>query len=69
MLIPVVSEGSGMVDVSRLLTVREAARQLGLSEYSVRQFIREKKIRATKLRRWRIAPEDLEEFVRSRRNK
>ena len=43
MLIPVVSEGSGMVDVSRLLTVREAAKQLGLSEYSVRQFIRKER--------------------------
>ena len=69
MLIAVVSGGSGMVDVNRLLTVREAAKQLGFSEYSIRQFIREKKIRATKLRRWRIAPEDLEEFVRSRRNR
>ncbi len=58
-----------MVDVSRHLTVREAAKQLGLSEYSIRQFIREKQIRAIKLKRWRIAPEDLEEFVRSRRNK
>ena len=58
-----------MVDVNRFLTVREAAKRLGLSEYSIRQFIRDKQIRATKLRRWRIAPEDLEEFVRSRRNK
>ena len=69
MLIPAESEGNGMVDVNKLLTVREAARRLGLSEYSVRQFIREKQLRATKIRRWRIAPNDLEEFVRSRRNK
>ena len=69
MLIPAESEGNGMVDVNKLLTVREAARRLGLSEYSVRQFIREKQIRATKIKRWRIAPGDIEEFVRSRTNK
>ena len=63
------SEGSDMVDVSRLLTVHETAKRLGLSEYSIRQFIREKQIRATKIKRWRISPEDLEEFLRSRRNK
>ena len=69
MLIPAESEGDGMVNVNKLLTVREAARRLGLSEYSVRQFIREKQLRATKIKRWRIAPGDLEEFVMSRRNK
>ena len=58
-----------MVDVNKLLTVREAAKRLGLSEYSVRQFIREKQIRATKIKRWRIAPEDIEEFVRTRTNR
>ena len=69
MLILVMGEGSNMVDVSRLLTVREAARQLGLSEYTVRQFIREKQIRATKIKRWRIAPEDLDQFVMARSNR
>ena len=58
-----------MVDVRRFLTVHEAAKQVGLSEYRIRDLIREKQIRATKLKRWRIAPEDLEEFVRSRRNR
>ncbi len=69
MLIPIGGEGSAMVDVSKLLTVREAAKRLGLSEYSIRQFIREKQIRATKIRRWRIAPADLEKFVMARTNK
>ena len=58
-----------MVEVSRFLTVHEAAKQVGLSEYRIRELIKEKEIRATKIKRWRIAPEDLEEFVRSRRNK
>jgi hypothetical protein len=30
--------------------------------------VREKQIPATKIGRWRIKPEDLEEFVRSRSN-
>jgi len=58
-----------MVDVTKLLTVREAAKRLDLTEERVRELIGLKQIRATKIRRWRIAPEDLVEFVRSRRNK
>lgn len=58
-----------MVDISKLLTVREAAKRLDLTEERVRELIGLKQIRATKIKRWRIAPDDLEEFVRSRRNK
>ena len=50
------------------LTVEEAAKQLGLSEYRVRQLIREKKIRAVKIGQWKIKPKDLEEFIKSRSN-
>ncbi|HHT9106387.1 MAG TPA: helix-turn-helix domain-containing protein [Candidatus Wujingus californicus] len=31
--------------------------------------IREKQIRATKIKQWRIKPEDLDEFIRARTNK
>lgn len=58
-----------MVDVSKLLTVRQAAKRLDLTEERVRELIGLKQIRATKIKQWRIAPDDLEEFVRSRRNK
>ena len=58
-----------MVDVTKLLTVREAAKRLDLTEERVRELIGLKQIRATKIKRWRITPKDLEEFVRSRRNK
>jgi len=51
------------------LTVEQVAKQLGLSEYRVRELIREKQIRATKIGQWRVKPEDLEEFVKSRMNK
>ncbi len=51
------------------LTVEEVAKQLGLSEYRVRELIREKQIRATKIGQWRIKPEDLDEFIRARTNR
>ena len=51
------------------LTVEEVAKQLGLSEYRVRELIREKQIRATKIGQWRIKPEDLEEFIKARTNR
>ena len=51
------------------LTVEQAAKQLGLSEYRVRELIREKQIRAVKIGQWKIKPEDLEDFIRARTNK
>jgi len=51
------------------LTVEQVAKQLGLSEYRIRELIREKQIRATKIGQWRIRPEDLRKFVKSRTNK
>ena len=50
------------------LTVRQVAKQLGLTEYRIRELIREKQIRATKIGQWRVKPEDLEEFIKSRSN-
>ncbi len=58
-----------MVDVSTYLTVREAAKRLDLTEERVRELINLKQIRATKIGKWRIRPEDLEEFFRARTNK
>jgi excisionase family DNA binding protein len=51
------------------LTVEGVAKQLDLSEYRVRELIREKQIRATKIGQWRIKPEDLGKFIKSRTNK
>ena len=50
------------------LTVEQIAKQLGLSEYRVRQLIREKQIRAVKIGQWKIKPEDLDRFIKSRHN-
>ena len=57
-----------MMKIETYLTVRHVSKQLGLTEYRVRQLIREKQIRATKIGQWRIAPKDLESFIKSRSN-
>ena len=58
-----------MMKIDTYLTVRQVAKQLGLTEYRVRQLIREKQIKATKIKQWRILPYDLEKFIRTRTNK
>ena len=50
------------------LTVEEVARTIGLTEERVRQLIRARKIKATKIGGWLIQPEDLTAFIRSRTN-
>lgn len=57
------------MNLKSFLTVRQVAKELGLTEYRIRQLIREKQIKATKIKQWRIKPGDLEEFVRARTNK
>ncbi len=51
------------------LTVEQVSKQLGLSKYRVRELIRDKHIRATKIGQWRVKPEDLKEFIKLRTNK
>lgn len=50
------------------LTVGDVARSLGLSEERVRQLIRERKIKATKIGGWLVQPNDLKQFIESRTN-
>ena len=50
------------------LTVDDVAQQIGLTQERVRQLIRQKKIRATKIGGWLIRPQDLDGFIRSRTN-
>ena len=50
------------------LTVEEVARTIGLTEERVRQLIRQRKIKATKIGGWLVQPEDLKAFIRSRTN-
>lgn len=57
-----------MMELRKYLTVRQVAEQLGLTEYRIRELIREKQIRATKIGQWKIKPEDLDNFIKSRSN-
>lgn len=58
-----------MTKLKNYLTVRQVAGYLGLTEYRIRELIREKQIRATKIKQWRISPADLKVFIRRRTNK
>ena len=57
-----------MDDLTQYLTVPEVAKKLGISNESVRDLIRKKQIRAVKIGQWKIRPEDLEAFIKMRRN-
>lgn len=50
------------------LTVGEVAHSIGLTEERVRQLIRARKIKATKIGGWLVKPEDLSAFIESRTN-
>ncbi len=55
-------------DTSTWLPVEEVAKRLGLGPDRVRRLIRERKIRAYKIGKWLIHPEDLTRFIVSRTN-
>ena len=50
------------------LTVREVAKSLNVTEYTVRKYLRQGELRGTKIAVWRIKPADLVTFIRSRTN-
>ena len=50
------------------LSVREVSSEIELTERRIRELIRNREIRATKIGQWHIAPEDLNAFIRSRSN-
>ena len=57
-----------MVNLKNYFTVRQAAKELDVSEDWVRDLIQAKKLKAIKIKRWRINPKDLEKFINSRSN-
>ena len=57
-----------MEDLRKYLTVREVAERLDISEEAVRDLINEKELRAVKVGKWRVKPEWLESFIKSRTN-
>lgn len=57
-----------MEDLKKYLTVRQVAKKLDITEEWVRDLIKAKEIRAVKIGKWRIKPEDLRKFITSREN-
>jgi excisionase family DNA binding protein len=57
-----------MEDLRKYLTVRQTAEKLDISEESVRELIKNKHLRAVKIGKWRIKPQDLEDFIKSKSN-
>lgn len=53
----------------KFFTVAEAAQILRVTEKSVRDFILAGELRASKIGQWKIQPDDLAAFIRSRSNR
>ena len=47
-------------------TVKDVAQMLDYTEEHVRRLVRTRKLSAVKLRQWKIDPESLDDFVKSR---
>ena len=58
-----------MEDISKYLTVREVAKKLDVTEDWIRDLIQAKELKAVKMGKWRIKPEDLQTFINSSYNK
>ena len=57
-----------MEDLRKYLAVAEVAKKLDIAEEWVRDIIARKNIKVVKIGKWRIKPEDLEKFIKSRMN-
>jgi excisionase family DNA binding protein len=55
-------------DFKKYLSVKDIAKKFGVTDEWIRDLIQAGKIRATKIGSWRVKPEDLEKFIKSRRN-
>ena len=57
-----------MDDIKKYLTVRQVARKLGLTEEWIRDLNTKKEIKAVKIGQWKINPQALAQFIKSRSN-
>lgn len=61
---------STAVSEPEYLRVRDVAQKLGVSAFTVRQWINDDKLDALRLPGgWRIHPDDLDKFIRERRHR
>ena len=54
--------------MDRLLTLKETAKILRVSERTVMRYLKSGKLKASKVGRWRIKEKDLEKFLRESEN-
>jgi excisionase family DNA binding protein len=57
-----------MDDISKYFTVREVAKRLDVTEDWIRDLIQSKQLKAVKMGKWRVDPEELRRFIQSRSN-
>jgi excisionase family DNA binding protein len=57
-----------MDDISKYFTVKEVAKRLDVTEDWVRDLIQSKQLKAVKMGKWRVDPEELKRFIQSRSN-
>ena len=55
-------------NMDKLLTIKEVAKFLRVSERSVNRYIEADKLKASKIGQWRISQKDLEEFLNRTKN-
>jgi len=57
-----------MDDISKYFTVKEVAKRLDVTEDWIRDLIQAKQLKAVKVGKWRIDPEELKKFIQRRTN-
>ncbi len=57
-----------MVDISKYFTVKEVAKRLDVTEDWIRDLIQSKQLKAVKMGKWRVDPEELKRFIQTRMN-
>ena len=68
-LLPKKLQADTMVeDFKKYLSVKDIADKFGVTDEWIRDLIQAGRIKATKIGRWRVRPDDLKKFIKSRRN-
>jgi excisionase family DNA binding protein len=57
-----------VVDISKYFTVKEVAKRLDVTEDWIRDLIQSKQLKAVKVGKWRVDPDELKKFIQERTN-
>ena len=64
----VLHQGDPMDDISKYFTVKEVSKRLDVTEDWIRDLIQSKQLKAVKVGKWRVNPDELKRFIHSRSN-